>query len=123
MNTVEKLNQLAEYQAKADVLALDKQRLIDTLISPEIKAQIDEINYEFATQLEALDTNIAALTADIKADVVQGGASVKGAHLQAVYAKGRVSWDSKMLDGLAIAIPEVAKARKEGAPSVSIRNI
>ncbi|CAK0771531.1 hypothetical protein CCP3SC15_4350001 [Gammaproteobacteria bacterium] len=39
----------------------------------------------------------------------------------AVYTKGRVSWDSKKLDGMMILVPELASARKEGEPSVSIR--
>ncbi|MCG3145996.1 MAG: hypothetical protein HONDAALG_03775 [Gammaproteobacteria bacterium] len=51
------------------------------------------------------------------------GATVKGAALSAVYAKGRVSWDNKALEGYAVAHPELLAFRSEGAPSVSIRGV
>jgi phage host-nuclease inhibitor protein Gam len=117
------LDTLAEYQAQRDVMELEAQSLKDTILTPEIKAQLAAIDAEFADKSAAVDANIAALTEQIKAAVVAGGATVKGAHLQAVYTKGRVSWDSKILDGLAMVIPQIAEARKVGDPSVSIRKV
>jgi hypothetical protein len=55
--------------------------------------------------------------------VIAHGASVKAKFLHAVFTKGRVSWDTKMLDGLALAFPRLNEARKEGDPSVSLRKI
>lgn len=43
MNVTEKLDTLADYQVQADMLALEKQALIDAILTPEIKAQIAEI--------------------------------------------------------------------------------
>jgi hypothetical protein len=37
--------------------------------------------------------------------------------------KGRVSWDGKSLDGYMAAHPEISAFRKEGEPSVSLRNV
>lgn len=73
--------------------------------------------------LQDLATAIAEQEAAVKAAVLTHGASVKGAHLQAVWSKGRVSWDTKKLDGLMIAVPQLAQCRSEGAPSVSIRKV
>ena len=121
MNTIQKLDQLAELQAQREYLALKKQELIDSVLTAEIRAKLAEIEIEFLPQFEAVDANIDTLTLDIKMDVTESGTTIKGANLQAVFSKGRISWDTKALDGYAAAHPEIAPFRKEGAPSVSIR--
>lgn len=123
MNTIEKLNQLDEYQAQKALLDLDKQALIDAVYTPEIKKAIADIEAEFAIKSEAVDENIAKLTAEIKADVLTAGGTIKGEHMMAVWSKGRVSWDTKALDGVVALHPELAQFRKEGEPSVSIRKV
>lgn len=124
MNEIEikqKLDRLAEYQAQRDATMLEKQDLINAVYTDEIKARMAEIEAEFATKTEGVTANIATLEAEIKQAVVAHGASVKGLYLHAVLTKGRVSWDTKFLDGYATAHPELLSFRKEGAPSVSIR--
>lgn len=123
MNAVveEKLDLLADLMAQKDALNLAKQELIDQVLTPEIRQQIADIEAEFAGKSEKVDTNIAYLTDLIKRDVIESGSSVKGQYLHAVYVKGRTSWDSKKLEGLAIAIPDILKAQKIGDPSVTIR--
>ena len=59
--------------------------------------------------------------AEIKNDVLLGGESVVTDVLQAIYVKGRVSWDNEGIDRYARLHPEVLKYRKEGQPSVSLR--
>ena len=63
------------------------------------------------------------LSAQIKEAVIREEKSVKGEHYHAVYVRGRVSWNSDMLDGMIVAFPALEKARKVGAPSVTIRRI
>jgi len=123
VNIPEELDRLANMQAERDVLAMTKQQLIDAIITPEIKAQIAEVEAEFAPKLETVDAKIEAQTSIVKRLVLEIGDSVKGAFLHAVFAKGRVSWDTKALDGYAVAHPEIVAMRKTGDPSVSIRNI
>lgn len=118
-----KLDLIAEYQAQKDALNLQKQEIIDTILTPEIKVRIAEIEAEFAGKGEVADSNIAVLTAEVKQAIVEIGASVKASFLHAVYAKGRVSWDAKSLDGYAVGHPEILNFRKEGDPSVAIRKI
>ena len=117
----ELLDRLAEYQSKRDAANLEKQALIDEVYTPEIKQRMAEIEAEFAGKTETVNENIAALEAEIKQAVINHGASVKGSFFHAVFAKGRVSWDTKSLDGYATAHPELIAFRKEGDPSVSIR--
>jgi hypothetical protein len=72
--------------------------------------------------LTAASVGVRSLTEEIKADVLAAGQSVTGAHLQAVWVKGRVSWDTRRLDGYAAAHPEITAFRKIGEPTVSIRS-
>jgi len=123
MDTKQKLDQLAEMYAQQDVIRLDKQKLIDGILTDEIKAKIAEIEAEFKPQSEGLTQNISALESEVKTDVVTLGESVKGNVLHAVYTKGRITWDTKGLEGVLVNQPELAKFRKEGDPSVSIRRI
>ena len=123
MDVAEKLNQLDDFQAQKALLDLDKQSKIDQVLTPEIKQAIADIELEYAGMSEGVDENITKLTAEIKDDVIQLGGTVKGDHMMAVWNKGRVSWDTKSLDGYAIAHPELTQFRKEGEPSVSIRKV
>lgn len=82
-----------------------------------------EIAAEFGEKIDAVNDNIAALTEEIKKDVVAAGKTFKGNCYQAVYMRGRVTWNTDMLEGMVILLPQLVKARKEGAPSVSIRKV
>ena len=115
------LDKLSELYAQRDLLAMQKQEMINAVLTPEIRAKLAEIDAETAPMFEAVNANAAELEATVKATVLEHGATVKGAHLQAVYVKGRVSWDTDKLDGMAALIPQLNEARKVGQPSVAIR--
>lgn len=123
MDAKEMLDRLAEYQAQRTIAELDRQALIDSVLTPDIKAKLADIEAEFADKVGAVDQNINDLTAQVKQAVISEGQTVKGNYLQAVYMKGRVSWDTKTLEGLAIVMPKLLDAKKEGEPSVSIRKV
>lgn len=117
------LAKLAEYRAQRDVAMLHRQEAIDAIMTPEIKARLSDIEAEFGLMAEAAEQNIVTLEAEIKRAVIDHGSTVKDAHVQAVYTKGRVTWDVKALDGYAISHPELFVFRSEGDPSVSIRTV
>jgi|WetSurMetagenome_2_1015567.scaffolds.fasta_scaffold1687107_1 hypothetical protein len=123
MDTVQKLDAIAEYESQADSLRATMQSEIDKVMTPEIKAALDAIHAEFDAKLDAVSENIANLTTQVKEDVLNSGATIKGAHYMAVWSKGRVTWDGKKLDGMMSIIPALADARKEGDPSVALRKI
>lgn len=116
-----KLDELAQAQAAKDLALLKKQELIDQATPQEVKAAVADIELEFAPEIDAIDAAIESLTKEIKDEVAAHGESVKGSDLMAVWSKGRVSWDSKTLDAMAKLIPQIAEARKEGEPVVSIK--
>ena len=119
----DKLDRLAEFQAQKDMLAIDKQALIDQVLTPELKARLEEIDAEFAGRSEAVDANIAALETEIKEGVLSKGATVRGSHYMAVWNRGRVAWDDKSLSHYAQAHPELLQYRRQGEPSISIRKV
>lgn len=82
-----------------------------------------EIEAEFAGKAEAVDDNIRKLTDEIKDDVKVLGASVKANHFQAVYVRGRITWNTDKMEAWMVDHPFLKEARKEGDPSVTIRRI
>jgi hypothetical protein len=115
-----KLDQLANYFAQRDVLGLQKKELIDQVLTPEIKARLEEIESEFAGKLEAVEANIETLEEEVRQTALRHGSSVRGSFLRVVWHKGRVTWDNKSLDQYAELHPEITAYRKQGEPFVSI---
>lgn len=105
----------AEVQASVEASTKD--------VYAAIAIRKNEIEIEFAGKSEAVDDNIRKLTEEIKAEVKTLGTTVKSDHFQAVYVKGRVTWDTSKMDGYAVGHPEVLFMRKEGEPSVTLRRI
>jgi len=120
MDIIAKLNELAEARAQADVMRLDYERRRADILSA-VQARLDDLEREVHPKLDLAQLSAAQLEGEIKALVIADGVSVKGTRLHAVYSRGRVTWDSKSLDGYAVAHPELASFRKEGEPSVTIR--
>jgi hypothetical protein len=117
----EKLDVLGEIIAIRENLISEKQTLLDSLIPPEIKLKIQDIEEEFEDKIKQADENVQSLESAIKSEVKAFGQSVKGELVMAVWSKPRVTWDNKGLDGFMVAHPEIKAFRKEGEPTVSIR--
>lgn len=120
MNAIELLEEYSDVRSQADLLNLD-YNLQRNLILATVQAELDALDAEYQPKRLAAAEKLTALEGEIKRVVAAGGATVKGGLFQAVYTKGRVSWDSKALEGYAAAHPEIIAFRKEGEPSVSIR--
>jgi hypothetical protein len=121
VKTIEKLNMLAEIRDELEKLSEQESEALKLVYTPEIAAALEEITAEFAPLRSAANEKIAVLEKEIKDEVLAAGETIKGARLMAVWSKGRTSWDTKKLEGLAMAIPQVLEAKTEGDPSVSIR--
>ena len=117
----EKIEQYSEFCFGLDAIEAEKKQLIDSVIPPEIKDKLAEIDAEFAQKSESIQAKKTELEAEIKAEVLEAGRSVKGTYHSFVWSKPRVSWDTKALDGYAAAHPEIQQFRIEGSPSVSVR--
>jgi hypothetical protein len=117
------LDRLTDLYAQQEALEAEKQALILKTIPPEVRTRLDDIEAEFAGKAKAASANIEELEASIKTAALAHGESVRGAGFQAVWNKGRLTWDSKGLNAYADEHPEVLQFRKEGEPSITIRKV
>jgi hypothetical protein len=117
---VSKLKRLADLHAAVDMTRLDFEAKRAEVLK-KVQAELDALDTEYQPLLDAAQENASALEAEIKNDVLLGGESVMTDVYQAIYMKGRVSWDNEGINRYARAHPEVLKFRREGQPSVSLR--
>lgn len=123
MDAKELLEQLENAYAQRDLLKIDYDQARDDAIPDEVEAALADIDAEFFPKRDAIDAKISALEEQVKAAVIEGGQTIKAGALMAMYMKGRVSWDNKKLEGMMALIPDLAKARSEGKPTVQIRTV
>lgn len=116
------LNELAEVRA-AEAIARADYDAKRRAILESVRYDLDVLDAEYAPLFEAAVKRGEALEQLARAGVLAHGESVKADNLQAVYMRGRESWDGKALKGYAAAHPEVLQFQKVGEPSVSIRAV
>ena len=122
MSIETKLTQLQELDAHLEVIKLDKQQTIDSVLTDKIKAELLAIDSEFDPLSEAVMETFAKLEKEVKIAVLEHGATVKGTSgYTATFVKGRTNWDTKALDGYATAHPEIEQFKKVGSPSIRLR--
>ena len=119
------LDQISEYQAQKMLIDIDKQKMIDEVLTPEIKEKLAEIDAEFADHFVVVDQKIKDLTDKVNKLVLTLKVTVHGAYKMAIYNKGRDGgWNTKALEGYATAHPEIKKFKnKDGDPYISYREI
>lgn len=121
MNTVEKLERLGEIKKAIEKLKADETAEIETFLTPEIRAEIEKIGLKWAEKIAEFQSLKEQLEAEVTAEVLTAGETVKSPEVMAVWNKARVSWDGKKLDGMMALIPQLSEARKVGDPTVSFR--
>ena len=121
LTTERKLEDYYKLREGLQVIDLMEQDEINKVLTPEILAQVDDIRSKFKDTKEAMGYEMAVLESEIKTDVLSRKGTIKSQNVMAVWNKGRVSWDSKLLEGMAKLEPKLLAARKEGEPTVSIR--
>ncbi|GIV88394.1 MAG: hypothetical protein KatS3mg055_0912 [Chloroflexus sp.] len=119
LHTIEELSQARD--ARAELAAAYEARKAD--IMRQVADELAMLDAEYAPLLAAADEQIKTLEQDIRAAVLRYGSSVRGSRIQAVYVKGRTTWDTKGLLRYAVRHPDVLTYRKESAPTVQLRMI
>lgn len=117
----EKLCQLGTLDREIEDHRLEKKARIDDLFTDEMKKQLAEINEYYEKVFANLQQFVNRITTEIKSEVLKVGESVRSDTYQAVYAKGKTTWDTEGLNGYALAHPEIESLRNVGKASVSIR--
>jgi hypothetical protein len=90
-------------------------------IMEQVQPQLEALEAEFADRLKTTQTELARLETEARQAVLTYGASFRHAGVQAVFTRGRTTWDSKGLSHYMTNHPEVGQFRRVGEPSVSIR--
>lgn len=117
----ERLDLLVKLEERVAWLEKARAEEIEAVIPPSIKNRIVAIKTSYADRIHVANTNVASTKATIKEGALEVGSTVKGKDYMAVWAKGKMTWDSKGLEGYAVAHPEVKAFRKQGKPYVSIK--
>lgn len=87
----------------------------------DTRFRYDEMKRKFEKETADLSDAIKNLEEQIKTEVLSIGKTVKTDSITAVYSKGKIGWDSNLLNGFALAHPEILAARTIGKPSVSFK--
>ncbi len=117
---IAQLDELSEVRAAAEITRRDYEARRAEILKA-VQAELDELEAEYQPLLDAAQKRAETLEAEIRQAVEERGASVRGAHLQAVYTRGRVTWDSRKLDRYAESHPDINAFRRQGEPSVALR--
>lgn len=100
----------------------DLQQLLER--RTQLVANLNDAFSAFRQEMEPQIAEVEMLTEQIKKLVVTSGESVEYGDGKAQYRSGyrRVSWDTKALEGLALAYPAIWDLRKESQvePTVAI---
>lgn len=108
--------QVAELEGYRSVMT---KQIMDK-IPPELKIELDALKVECDTTL--LVKQIATIKAELEEYVLQTGSTAKVDKVgQVIFNNPRVTWDTAGLDGLMVAVPQLAQFRKMGKPYVSFR--
>jgi len=110
----DKINRLAEWQARKDLLDLDKQAQLKQIIPADIAQLIADLEFEYKAMLDALQANIEELTEEIRQAVLQHGESIRGDHIDVLFVPGKLTWDTNRLLDLMQKYPELIECYKQG---------
>lgn len=86
-----------------------------------LRTAFEEAKAKFNADTAEVQELISGLESDIKDEVLKRGESVKTDRMTVTWNKGRVSWNSKLLEGYAMAHPDILGARSIGEPTASFR--
>lgn len=86
-----------------------------------LKTSFEEEKTKFNDATDDVQKMISELESEIKEEVLKRGESMKTEYMTVTWNKGRVSWNSKLLEGYAMAHPDILGARSIGDPTVSFK--
>lgn len=115
------LDHLSALRVEYADLPSAKLAAILRLLPPDLAETAQATVREFDERETALQAEIAAREAAIKAYVLETGAGAHGTYLQAIIVAPRITYDTQQMEVYRTFHPEVNAYRKVGEPSVQIR--
>lgn len=110
--------------AKEALQALTEQyeALKEQALPQEVKDALSKLELEMAPAIHSAQSEYEEAEKVVKAIVAEElQETLRGDTLMAVYTPPGASWDSKKLEGFALAFPRLLEARKETSAKVTIR--
>ena len=89
----------------------------------DLRTDFELLKANFEAEHRELKQKISDLEAEIREEILKKGETVSTEKMSAIWVKGRVSWDGKLLEGYSLAHPDILQARKIGEPTVSFRPV
>ena len=89
----------------------------------EKKTTFELLKAKFEAENSALLQEIEVLSKEITVEVLEKSETVSTEKMSVIYCKGKTTWDGKLLEGYAVAHPEILAAKKIGKPTVSFRPV
>lgn len=124
MNVEQMLDRLYVLRADAIDLQLEKERSQSAIIPQEIKDKLNILEEEYALKFVENQRERDQLEMTIREAVAVRQENYKGASgMSALFMPGRVSWDTRGLEGYAKANKAVLAFRKVGEPFVTIKGV
>jgi len=118
---IKNLDALAKLRSEIKSCQQDINELEDQafLTCPDLSIR----RHQLLQGIKVLSEKNAELAKVVTEAVLDKSESVKGEKLQAIFSKGRTTWNTTKLAGFAIAHPEINELKKVGKSSVSIREV
>ncbi|MFA5416930.1 MAG: hypothetical protein WC341_00590 [Bacteroidales bacterium] len=138
---LDRLVELEKYEQQLfDTLNTEKQKMIDSVLTPEIRAKIQEIEEEFLPKYASIQSDplteeryseMESIKKAVTAMTIQAGESLKGKLKMAVLQKAKIEEviivDTGMLVGMTVNIPKLQacwhKETHTSSAKVTFRNI
>jgi DNA polymerase-3 subunit epsilon len=89
-------------------------------IMAKVASELTALDDEIRPLMDDMMNQISIMSDTIKTTTLKRRKTFKGSHLQAMFVNGRVTWDTRALDGYTAAHPELNTFRKVSEPSVRI---
>lgn len=123
MNLRVMLDELHELSCAIDAARLDRDAMIEALLTAEQRTMMQEIKEEYNPRISAAEQRHAELEMVVRDAVRDAGESVKGEHISALVIKPRVTWDTEGLLAMASRPGNawVLEFVRLGQPTVQIR--
>lgn len=118
---IDALDKYAEYEAFLDVARMRHEDALEALVPQELKDEMRRLKALYRVETDSAQSELTELRGTIDTITLALRHTVRGERKQAVWNKGRTTWDMPALRVYAKSHPEVAALKKTGKPSVTVR--
>jgi uncharacterized protein YifE (UPF0438 family) len=119
LETEGRLSRLAEARGAARALHAEYQAEREAVLE-QVRGRLEALDRAYRDLLASADAEVARREDEVRQAVLRLGQTTQHPGVQAVFCRGRVSWDARGLERFAEDHPEVGEFRRVGAPSVRI---